>query len=246
MFMLYLAPNQPSVHGTRLRSVLASMCVIILRITRIKPLILRRIWRQVIGTGGWNDIRSPFFTGKVVDGDHWMLDFGDKQAEANKALSVIKKYGFTHICFVGRPDAPMMYFRKDKGLQTLPVKIPGKVIGPLQPSSYITAELVVQPDDYTGKYPVTIRFKGKIKSDRACEVEYTFTRSDGATGPVKKLKFKGPGAKNVGTSWTLSTDYTGWQTVKILSPVEVESVKAQFTIKQFKLLKPKPILKPGP
>lgn len=49
---------------------------------------------------------------KVVDGAHWMLDFGAKEADARIAVEVIKFYGFTQMCFVGRPNAPMMYFRK--------------------------------------------------------------------------------------------------------------------------------------
>lgn len=49
---------------------------------------------------------------KVVEGAMWMLDFGASEANARKAAWLIKKYGFTHQCFVGRPNAPMMYFRK--------------------------------------------------------------------------------------------------------------------------------------
>jgi Lysyl oxidase len=48
---------------------------------------------------------------KVVEGAMWMLDFGPSEANARKAAWVIKKYGFTRQCFVGRPNAPMMYFR---------------------------------------------------------------------------------------------------------------------------------------
>jgi hypothetical protein len=51
---------------------------------------------------------------KVVDGDHAMLAFGSSEANAKLAVNIIKKYGFSYICFVGRPNAPMMYFRKDK------------------------------------------------------------------------------------------------------------------------------------
>jgi hypothetical protein len=47
---------------------------------------------------------------KVVDGTHWIIDFGTSQANANKALSIIKKYDFSQICFVSRPNPPMMYF----------------------------------------------------------------------------------------------------------------------------------------
>jgi len=49
-------------------------------------------------------------TWKVVDGNHWLLDFGASQDNANKALQIIKKYNFDHICFVGRPGPEMMYF----------------------------------------------------------------------------------------------------------------------------------------
>jgi len=47
---------------------------------------------------------------KIVDGNHWMLDFTTSQTNANNALDIIKKYGFDNICFVERPNPPMMYF----------------------------------------------------------------------------------------------------------------------------------------
>ncbi len=49
---------------------------------------------------------------KVVDGSHWILDFNKKEAQARIAVKIIKHYGFKYVCFVGRPHAPMMYFRK--------------------------------------------------------------------------------------------------------------------------------------
>lgn len=48
----------------------------------------------------------------VTDGASRMLDFGTGKANAVHAVTIIKRYGFTHQCFVGRPNAPMMYFRK--------------------------------------------------------------------------------------------------------------------------------------
>ncbi len=48
---------------------------------------------------------------KVADGLNWLLDFGPAEGLAKQALYVIKKYGFSYICFVGRPNPPMMYFR---------------------------------------------------------------------------------------------------------------------------------------
>ena len=49
---------------------------------------------------------------KVVDGGKWLLDFDQKEAEARIAVDVIKFYGFNKQCFVGRPNAPMQYYRK--------------------------------------------------------------------------------------------------------------------------------------
>jgi 2-haloacid dehalogenase len=47
----------------------------------------------------------------VTDGTARLLDFGSSKPNALHAVTIIKRYGFTHQCFVGRPNAPMMYFR---------------------------------------------------------------------------------------------------------------------------------------
>lgn len=39
---------------------------------------------------------------KVVYGSMLMLDFGSKKAQARSAVKVIRHYGFTQVCFVGR------------------------------------------------------------------------------------------------------------------------------------------------
>ena len=46
----------------------------------------------------------------IVDGDQNVLDFGASQANAERAKAVIRHYGFDRMCFVGRPNPPMMYF----------------------------------------------------------------------------------------------------------------------------------------
>ena len=55
-------------------------------------------------------------TWKVVDGGHWMMDFGTGsagQTEAMKSRDIIKHYGLNQMCYVGRPDAPMQYFKRN-------------------------------------------------------------------------------------------------------------------------------------
>lgn len=49
---------------------------------------------------------------KIVDGSSIILDFDDNEHEAYTSLKIIRCYGFTNICFVGRPDPSMVYFRK--------------------------------------------------------------------------------------------------------------------------------------
>jgi hypothetical protein len=49
---------------------------------------------------------------KIVEGNHWVMDFDQQEGEARQALSYILRYGFRYICFVGRPDPSMTYFRK--------------------------------------------------------------------------------------------------------------------------------------
>jgi hypothetical protein len=48
---------------------------------------------------------------KIIEGNHWIMDFDQAENEARQALSYILYYGFTYICFVGRPDPSMIYFR---------------------------------------------------------------------------------------------------------------------------------------
>lgn len=49
---------------------------------------------------------------KIVEGNHWLMDFDQHEDEARQALSYILRYGFRYICFVGRPHPSMTYFRK--------------------------------------------------------------------------------------------------------------------------------------
>lgn len=48
----------------------------------------------------------------LVDGGHRILEFGQEGLECLASLQIIKKYAFNYICFLGRPKAYMVYFRK--------------------------------------------------------------------------------------------------------------------------------------
>ena len=47
---------------------------------------------------------------KIVDGGHYLHDFGSKKAEGAKAFKIIKRYRANRHCFVGRPKASLHYF----------------------------------------------------------------------------------------------------------------------------------------
>lgn len=52
---------------------------------------------------------------KVAEGAHWLLDFGAGHGNAVAALQFIRKYRFNEMCFVGRPDPSMTYFKRRRG-----------------------------------------------------------------------------------------------------------------------------------
>jgi len=49
---------------------------------------------------------------KITEPGHSILDFGNNESEARTSLKIIMCNGFTNMCFVGRPDPSMTYFRK--------------------------------------------------------------------------------------------------------------------------------------
>jgi len=49
---------------------------------------------------------------KIVDGRRWLFDFGSNATEARQAQAIIRRFGFTRSCFVGRPEADFTYLRR--------------------------------------------------------------------------------------------------------------------------------------
>jgi hypothetical protein len=95
--------------------------------------------------------------------------------------------------------------------------------------SHVT-EVFLKADNASGSgpCPITVKFTGYISTDGPATVQYSFTRSDGATAPVETLYFKAAGTQSVSTAWTLGDatslpSYKGWQSLKVLSPNELES-----------------------
>lgn len=60
---------------------------------------------------------------KVTSGSMYMLDAGPNEDEMRRAEAVIKRYGFAHQCFVGRPDAALEYWLTPTGAPSGPLPI---------------------------------------------------------------------------------------------------------------------------
>lgn len=105
---------------------------------------------------------------------------------------------------------------------------------PPMETTKVTSVLLSTVDSFTGKCSKQFDFTGEIKTNGAMTVKYTWLRSDGATSPEKTLEFDAAGSKTVTTSWTLGADgntYEGlWQQIKITTPEEILSNKAEFDL----------------
>ena len=91
-------------------------------------------------------------------------------------------------------------------------------------------EVFLKADDGRPTGPCLLRvvFNGYITANGPGTIKYTFTRSDRATGTVYIVEVKQASTQAVTTNWTLGDSsvlprYAGWQAVKVLSPVEIES-----------------------
>jgi hypothetical protein len=95
--------------------------------------------------------------------------------------------------------------------------------------------LEATPSHYTGPCPGLIKFRGKIQSSAAGRVKYTYSYSDGGSGPEGFVDFSGPGVRTVETEWRLGDAtslprFDGWAMLKVISPNSYDSNKATFLL----------------
>jgi hypothetical protein len=48
---------------------------------------------------------------KIVEGQNWLFDSADSEAEAREAFKVIHLNGFNQVCYIGRPAPSMTYLK---------------------------------------------------------------------------------------------------------------------------------------
>jgi hypothetical protein len=62
---------------------------------------------------GWRNVEARRERGswRVVDGSNWILNFGPRREGAERAAEVIRNYRLDKLCFIGRPDPSMVYWK---------------------------------------------------------------------------------------------------------------------------------------
>ena len=111
----------------------------------------------------------------------------------------------------------------------VPVAQPVAVIG--NPFRAASAALKADVTNTAAKCPAAVAFTGNIAATGGSgAVTYRVTRSDGATGPVKTLKFGAPGTQTFTEAWTLGATTKGWLRIDVLTPNALASAQAPFTL----------------
>jgi hypothetical protein len=99
------------------------------------------------------ELREADGSWKIVEGQHYLLDFAQDPAAGREMMAAIAKYGFTYVCTVGEPRAGMTYLRQrgdaaaitQAGVGQLKVTVSaggkGLAVGPV-----ITVRSVDEPD----------------------------------------------------------------------------------------------------
>jgi len=89
----------------------------------------------------------------------------------------------------------------------------------------------VSPAVSSGPCPQTIHFTGQIVANGAGAVTYRWERSNGEVGPTQSLTFNAAGTKTVTSAdWTLNQSGTYWAKLHVLTPNDLISFQAKFTL----------------
>ncbi|MBN2394384.1 MAG: protein kinase [Anaerolineae bacterium] len=88
----------------------------------------------------------------------------------------------------------------------------------------------VEPSSFSGACPKKFDFSASITVNGPGTVTYKWERSDGAQAPVETITFAAAGSQTIASSWTLSAEGTRWQQVHILTPNDMLSSQASFTL----------------
>jgi hypothetical protein len=75
-----------------------------------------------------------------------------------------------------------------------------------------------------------VHFTGRISSDTAGPVRYTWVRSDKPSTATFTLQFDKPASLPVTYDWLLKGPAEGWVVLHVISPVDAHSEKVRFDV----------------
>ncbi len=78
--------------------------------------------------------------------------------------------------------------------------------------------------------PITVELNGTITTTGPLEVKYTWVSSDNANWPEHTINFAKAGTEKVHETWQLGKTYTGWVQLKVVTPNQVLSPRANFKV----------------
>lgn len=116
---------------------------------------------------------------------------------------------------------------------TSPTPVPR--IGDALPVTHVSVDVSADPDHYEGscKDKLEFTFTATVTLEKSGTVIYKWLRSDSTETAPQTLSFTEAGTKTVSASWQpdfKDFEFSGWQKMKITTPVEIESNEAYFTI----------------
>jgi|SRR5215470_13825088 len=95
----------------------------------------------------------------------------------------------------------------------------------------LAIKAVLSPAQITGNCaPSRVHFTGRISSDSAGPVRYTWVRSDKPSSNTFTLQFDKPGSLPVTYDWLLKGPADGWVVLQVASPEKVHSEKVRFEV----------------
>jgi hypothetical protein len=100
----------------------------------------------------------------------------------------------------------------------------------------------VNPATFTGSCPKNFSCSAVITVNAPGTVTYQWERSDGGSSPTQTVNFAAAGSQTVTTGWPRETSGDHWVRVRTLTPNEVVSNKASFTLSCSTLEEPPPEL----
>lgn len=102
-----------------------------------------------------------------------------------------------------------------------------------QQENLLNVRITAEPKNYSGVCPATIKFTIEFTTTSLSPitVKYQIFRSDNGKSDIKTISLSKITPKKITETWTLNQDYSGWVAVRTLSPVKMESNKAEFSVK---------------